>query len=133
MKVAVIKQNQDGQDKFDVFKWLAVAVLFMGGIVANYHFANALTPMAVPLKMAGWIILVAAMLGIAALTTQGKATIAFMKEARIELRKVVWPTRQETVQTTMIVVVLVVAIAMFLWIVDTGLIFFIGWLTGQRG
>ncbi len=49
---------------------------------------------------------------------QGVRLNAFFKETKIELRKVVWPTRDETVKTTGIIMVAVVIVAIFLWIVD---------------
>jgi preprotein translocase subunit SecE len=49
---------------------------------------------------------------------QGDRFVHFLKETRIELRKVVWPTRQETIKTTGIIMVAVVIVAIFLWIVD---------------
>ena len=61
---------------------------------------------------------------IALQTTKGAAFWALVKGSRTEIRKVVWPTRQETVQTTMIVVVFVVLVALLLWGLDA----FLGWL-----
>ena len=52
------------------------------------------------------------------ISTQGDRLIHFLKETRIELRKVVWPTREETIKTTGIIMVAVVIVAIFLWIVD---------------
>ncbi len=58
---------------------------------------------------------------------------AFFKNARAELRKVVWPTRQETLQTALVVVAMVVVLALVLWGLDGVLVWLIGSLTGQRG
>ena len=52
------------------------------------------------------------------ISTQGDRLIHFLKETRIELRKVVWPTRPETIKTTGIIMVAVVIVAIFLWIID---------------
>ena len=51
-------------------------------------------------------------------STQGDRFLHFVKETRIELRKVVWPTREETIKTTGFVLIAVIIIAIFLWIVD---------------
>ncbi len=51
-------------------------------------------------------------------SAQGERFLYFVKETRIELRKVVWPSREETVKTTGIVVIAVIVVAIFLWIVD---------------
>ena len=57
-------------------------------------------------------------------TPQGKRLAAFTKETKMELRKVVWPTRDETVKTTGMIMVAVVIVAIFLWIVDA----FFSWM-----
>jgi preprotein translocase subunit SecE len=49
---------------------------------------------------------------------QGEKFIHFAKETRIELRKVVWPTREETIKTTGMIMIAVVIVSIFLWIVD---------------
>jgi preprotein translocase subunit SecE len=51
-------------------------------------------------------------------TPQGKRLTIFIKETKIELRKVVWPTRDETVKTTGMIMIAVIIVAIFLWIVD---------------
>ena len=58
---------------------------------------------------------------------KGAAFWTLVKGSRTEIRKVVWPTRQETVQTTMIVVAVVVVVALFLWALDS----FLGWLVSM--
>jgi preprotein translocase subunit SecE len=66
-------------------------------------------------------------------TEKGRWVIDFFRDSRQELRKVVWPTRQETVQTTMVVAVMVIVLSLVLWGVDGVLVWLIGWLTGQHG
>ena len=51
-------------------------------------------------------------------SAQGDRFLHFVKETRIELRKVVWPTREETIKTTGFVLIAVIIVAIFLWIVD---------------
>ena len=58
---------------------------------------------------------------IALMTEQGRQFAGFMQDARTEVRKMVWPTRIETLQTTAVVLVVVVILALFLWLVDRGL------------
>ncbi len=59
---------------------------------------------------------------VVALTTErGRAFAGFMQDARTEVRKMVWPTRLETLQTTLVVLVVVIILALFLWLVDRGL------------
>lgn len=112
-----------------LLKWAGVIVLLIAGIVANAYFAQV----AGAIRAIGWIVLLAACAAIAAMTAQGKAIIAFSKDARLELRKVVWPSRQETMQTTLMVLVLVIVMSLILWGIDTFLMWAIAWMTGQRG
>jgi len=59
-------------------------------------------------------------------TSKGREIWSFIQGAQIEVRKVVWPTRQETVQTTLIVILMVIFVALFLWLLDM----FLGWAVG---
>lgn len=113
----------------DSLKWLAVFAIFAASIVANYHYDGV----AWALRAALGILLVAIIVGIALSTAKGWQAWEFIKSARIELRKVVWPTRQETVQTTLVVVVFVVITALILWGLDSLFLWLIGLLLGQRG
>ncbi|MHB1949853.1 MAG: preprotein translocase subunit SecE [Acidiferrobacteraceae bacterium] len=70
--------------------------------------------------------------GLAFWTAPGRAAWVFVKEARLELRKVVWPTRKETTQSTLVVIALVLAAAFFLWAVDLGLIKIVKIITRER-
>jgi preprotein translocase subunit SecE len=67
---------------------------------------------------------------IALQTAMGKAAWDFRREAIIEVRKVVWPTRKETVQTTMVVLVVVIIMALLLWALDSLLAWAVRTLTG---
>jgi preprotein translocase subunit SecE len=67
---------------------------------------------------------------IALQTAMGKAAWDFRREAIIEVRKVVWPTRKETVQTTMVVLVVVIIMALLLWALDSLLAWAVRYLTG---
>ena len=117
------------QTKFDVLKWTLVGLLLAGGVFANYYFAEAV----VAIRLIGWLVLGMVVLSVAAFTQKGYQTREFLREAKIELRKVVWPNRQETMQTTMIVVAIVVLMALVLWGADSILLWLMGWITGQRG
>jgi preprotein translocase subunit SecE len=106
--------------RFDSLKWLVVAALVAVGVVGNSYFADQ----SLLYRVLGLLAL-AAVAGLIALqTAKGAAVWALIKGSRTEIRKVVWPTRQETVQTTMIVVVFVVVVALMLWGLDS----LLGWL-----
>ena len=106
--------------RFDGIKWLIVVALLAAGIVGNSYFADQSL-----LYRVLALVALAVVAGLVALQTpKGAAFWALVKGSRTEIRKVVWPTRQETVQTTMIVVVFVILVALFLWGLDS----FLGWL-----
>tara|TARA_R100001244_G_scaffold24074_4_gene24586 strand:- start:1770 stop:2138 length:369 start_codon:yes stop_codon:yes gene_type:complete len=106
--------------RFDLLKWLVAAVLVVVGVVGNQYFS------AEPILYRVLALLViAAVAGFVALqTAKGQAFFGLVKEARVEIRKVVWPTRQETTQTTLIVVAVVLVMALLLWGLDS----LLGWL-----
>ena len=106
--------------RFDLLKWLVVAALVIVGVVGNQYFS------AEPILYRVLALLViAALAGVIALqTSKGQAFWVLAKEARVEIRKVVWPTRQETTQTTLIVVAVVLIMALLLWGLDS----LLGWL-----
>jgi preprotein translocase subunit SecE len=121
-------ENQ-GETKLNWLKWLVVAVLVVAGIAANYYYIQQPWP----LRLLGWLFLLAIAAAVAYQTSQGKQVVDFTHESRIELRKVVWPTRQETVQITFLIAGVVVLLALLLWGIDGVLLRIVGWLTGQRG
>jgi len=96
------------------FKWLVAIGLLAIAVVGNSYFS------AHPLlyRVLGIVVLAAVAAGIAATTVRGKWVITLFREARAELRRVVWPTRQETLQTTFGVVVMVIVVALFLGVLD---------------
>lgn len=108
------------EGRFDLLKWLVVAALVAVGVVGNQMFA------AEPLLYRVLVLLVLAGVAgfVATRTTKGGAFLVLAKEARAEIRKVVWPTRQETTQTTLIVVAVVLVMALLLWGLDS----LLGWL-----
>ena len=76
-----------------------------------------------------WICWLLVSFGCVALTQKGKQLLIFAKASKSEIDKVVWPTRQETVQTTLIVVVMVAVTGFVLWGVDSGMMWIIGKIT----
>jgi preprotein translocase subunit SecE len=101
--------------KFDSVKWLLVVVLIAVGVVANYQFAAE----SLLYRVLGLLLLAGIALYVSLQTVKGRAFSVLLKEAKVEIRKVVWPTRQELTQTTMIVVVFVLVVALVLWGLDS--------------
>ncbi len=99
---------------------LALSLLILVAGIAGYHYFEEESQL---LRVLGILAVVGVAVAIAATTDIGRRTLSFFKEARVEVRKVVWPTRQETVQTTIAVLVMVFIVAIMLWLVDM----FLGW------
>ena len=125
----VLKTETQQNSSFDWLKWLISAILLIAGIVANYYYNYQPWP----LRLLAWLFLLGIVTATVLQTNQGKQLLSFARESRMELRKVFWPTRQETIQTTLIVAAMVVVLALLLWGIDGVLMWLIGWLTGQRG
>lgn len=120
---------QRSQSRFDAVKWFFVFVLLAAGVVANEYFSAT----AWAIRAAVGIVWAVGLILLAGQTAKGLKAWTFMKGARTELRKVVWPTRQETVQTTLMVVLVVFVMAIILWGLDSVFLWGVSWLTGQRG
>lgn len=120
-------ETPDGSKTADIAKWIVTFVLLAVAVVGNSYYNGELNVVA---RTAGVVVLVAAALGIAATTTKGKAAISFAREARTEVRKVVWPTRQETVQTTLIVLAVSIVMSLVLWGIDGIMVRLVSLATG---
>lgn len=112
-----------GSGRFDSLKWLLVVLLVAAGVVGNVYFANQ----SLLYRVIALLVLAAVAVFIALQTAKGEEFWKLAKEARIEIRKVVWPTRQEATQTTMIVFAFVLVTALILWGLDS----LIGWLASR--
>jgi preprotein translocase subunit SecE len=123
---AKVEESQSGS-ALDTAKWVAAIAVLIAGIYAFYHFDD----------QPGWIrtLGMLAVFGLtawlASLSERGKGLLSFLVESRNEVRKVVWPTRQETMQTTLVVLVVVVIISIFLFLIDTLLGLLVQWLLGS--
>ena len=110
----------------DSIKW-GVAILFLAAAVGgNYYFGE----LSVLYRALGVVAAVIVALFFAATTQKGTEFIGFAKESRTEVRKVVWPSRQEATQTTMIVLVATVIMGLLLWGLDGIIVRVVGFLTG---
>ncbi|SET38234.1 preprotein translocase subunit SecE [Thorsellia anophelis] len=120
-----IKDNNPSKGS-DAFKWSAVFALVAAAIVGNVYFDSYEFPI---VRIIAVIIVMALAIGLALITVKGKSFINLAREARIELKKVVWPTRQEATQTTLIVAAITILIALILWGLDGILIRIVTWIT----
>ncbi len=111
MSTKVVEQTY----RLDGLKWFLVAALVIGGAYGNsIYAAEPLLYRVLALVGLGLVAIV-----IALQTEKGSSFSVLIKEARVEIRKVVWPTKQETTQTTMIVVAVVVVMAIILFGLDS--------------
>lgn len=112
----------------DSLKWGFIFLVLIGAVFANYYFGDQ-SVLVRALGVVGAIVVA----GIIAMqTSKGKTAVAFAKESRTEVRKVVWPTRQEAVQTTGIVLVATLFMSLVMWGLDSVLFWLVGLITGLQ-
>ena len=98
----------------DLAKWTGAFAILAGGIAGFYYWSDE----SLLLRVIGLLVLSAAAVFVAVQTEKGRAAWDFVRESHTEVRKVVWPTRKETTQTTLIVIAMVGLVAIILWILD---------------
>lgn len=122
-------ENQNNSKSLDTAKmFLALAVLV--GSIVGYYVLSDLHPVARVLEVVAGV---AIALFILYQTSVGKSWFQHVSLAKREVRQVVWPTRPETVQMTLIVFVVVILMGIFLWLVDMFFLWAVQLLTGQGG
>ena len=113
----------------DTVKLALAAAFLVGGIVGFYQYEQQ------SLLIAVSVVLVAVALSVVAfsLTERGRTLWKFIQGSRVEIRKVIWPTRTEAMQTTLTVFVFVLILGIFFWGLDMFLLWITRLLTGQGG
>ena len=104
----------------DTVKLGIAALVLAAAFYGFYHFAEQ----ALLYRVLGLLLFVIIAAGIALTTTKGRTLMTFMQASRVEVRKMVWPTRTETLQTTGVVIVVVILVGLFLFLIDK----LLGWL-----
>ena len=107
----------DEQFSLDWLRWVAIIAIVAGGIIGNWYYQDQ----SLLLRVVALVIMSGIAFFVVTKTQKGSAAWGLMKDARAEIRRVVWPTREEVTQTTMIVLVLVLVFALILWLLDSGL------------
>ena len=102
--------------QLDWLKWVVVVLLILGGTFANSYYADEV---AFIYRILAFVAIGIVAVLIAANTAKGNAFWDLMKAAQIEVRKVVWPSRQEVTQTTLVVIAVVIVTALLLWGLDS--------------
>ena len=101
----------------DTLKLLVAVVLLVPGIGVFYIFEEH----SLLLRVLGLLAIVGVAVAVALQSVPGRRVWDFAADARTEVRKVVWPSRQETIQTTLIVFAMVLLIGIMLWLFDMAL------------
>lgn len=120
------KAEQTGAGPLNAVKWALATALVVAAIWGNGFYADE------PLlyRFIGVVVVLAVAALFALQTEQGRSFNQLRKDAFVEMRKVVWPTRQETIQTTLIVLVFVVIVALILFFFDWVLNGLVSWIIG---
>lgn len=120
-------ETQSGSALDNVLILLAVIVL--GGAIGAFYYFE--TQFNVAVRVGGLLIAVAAAVAILMQSQVGKTMWSYVRGSRVELRKVVWPTRRDSVQTTLLIFVVVLLLGAFLYGVDAVLLWGVKALTGR--
>ena len=123
------EQIETEPSAFDAVK-LALSVLVLAAGIAGFYYLGEQP------AVVRWLIVLAGFgvaSAIAMQSSYGRDFWQFVQSSRIELRKVVWPNRQETLQTTLVVLVFVLVSGLFFWLLDMVLAWITKQLTGQGG
>jgi preprotein translocase subunit SecE len=113
--------------RLDTLKLWAAILLMGAGIYGYYYFADVM----VVLRVLGLLAVAAIAIGVVYQTVIGRQLVGFVSGAQNEVRRMVWPSRTETLQTTMAVVFIVLVVGVFLWLLDMALLRAVQFLTGQ--
>ncbi|HGO5857287.1 TPA: preprotein translocase subunit SecE [Mannheimia haemolytica] len=109
--------------------WLVAIVFLAVAAVGNTYFSSHFSLIVRVLLL---VVLLVGAVALAAITNQGQKAIHFIKESRTELRKIIWPTRPEATQTTLIVLAMCVVVSLVLWGIDSIIVALITFVTSLR-
>jgi preprotein translocase subunit SecE len=115
MVICMSVAAEDKQFRLDWIKWIIVVALLGGAVYGNWYYSAE----SVLYRVIGFLVALAISGLVASQTAKGAATIELAIGARTEWRKVVWPTKQERNQTTLIVLVVIILMAVLLWMIDS--------------
>ncbi len=105
-------------------KWVVAIAILIAATVGNRYAPELLPQLSSWVRIVALVVLAVGALAITLTTAQGQSFIKLLKEAQVEARRIVWPTKDETMQTTMIVCAVVVVMSLLLWGVDS----LFGWM-----
>jgi preprotein translocase subunit SecE len=105
----------------DNMLWAIGLLILLAGVVGFFHFSGEVMTL---IRVLGLLAALGIALAVVGQTARGRMMFAFLRETDVERRKVVWPNRQETMQTTLMVLVITVIVAILLFLMDT----LFGWI-----
>jgi preprotein translocase subunit SecE len=114
---------------FDIVKQVFSVLLVVAGVACFYYFSEV----SVLYRVIGLLVIALIVFGLMFTTDLGRNIWSFFLESKQEVRKVVWPTREETTRTTMLVFAMVFLVGFVLWLLDMVLFKGVQLLTGQGG
>ena len=120
----------------DIIKQVFSVILVVAGIAGFYYFSTDhadFKEVRLLYRVLGLVALISAVLAMVLTTELGRTVWGFALESRQEVRKVVWPTREETMRTTLLVFAMVFIVGLILWLLDMFLFWGVRFLTGQGG
>ncbi len=120
------KTEIESSSSMDTVK-LALAVLMLAAGIGGFYYYEAYSLL---LRVLGLLAVAGVAVAIVMQTLIGRKVWSFASDARTEVRKVVWPSRQETIQTTLIVFAMVLVMGIILWLVDMALMAIVRSVTG---
>jgi preprotein translocase subunit SecE len=120
-------QTEASTNVFDVIKQVFSVVFVIAGIAAFYHFSDV----KLIYRVLGLLAVSGGVVAMLATTAWGSTISTFIIDSKIEVRKIVWPTRDETTRTTLLVFAMVSIVSLVLWLLDTFLFWGVRLLTGQ--
>lgn len=121
-------EAQGSRRGLEIVKWVIVVLLLAVAIGGNYVYREY----SLPLRALAVVAIMGVAFVVALFTAKGKAALEFAKAARVEVRKVIWPTRQEALHTTLIVAVVAAVMSLILWGLDSILVRLVSFITGLR-
>jgi len=125
----VAKTETEESGKLDSLKFLVVIALLVGAVWQFYYFEEG----SLLYRVLGLLAISGVAIAVMYTTQKGYSLWLFARDAKTEVRKVIWPTRQETMQTTLMVVIMVLLVGFMLWAIDAALRWGVLMITGQGG
>ena len=120
----------------DIVKQVISVIFVVAGVAAFYYFStdhSYFKEVRLLYRVLGLVVIVLMVLGMMLTTDLGRTVWSFVLESKQEVRKVVWPTREETMRTTLLVFAMVFIVGLILWLLDMFLFWGVRFLTGQGG